>query len=331
MPEPELSAVITTLNRCEILLGTLERFGRQETDDPFEVIVVSDGSSDGTSEAVRSFSARSTVPVRLLEQAFSGQSAARNRGIAAARAPVCLFLNDDTRPRVNLVARHIAFHRRRPRETAVLLGGVAWAPEAAPSPFMEWLLAGAVAFAHAEIADAERVPGRLFCTANVSAKTEFLQAAAGFDECFVEYGYEDIECGLRLERAGMQLAYDPVAVVEHYHPVELDGWLERMRLLGRSTHIMIERVPGWPVPLRPGTRHRVKAALLTVALLTRIPSAALRQVRWRFLCDEAFREGFWNVAPRGSNGVRIGATLARISAADPATRTPALSPGDADA
>jgi len=331
MFEPELTAVITTLNRREILLGTLERFVSQETDDPFEVIVVSDGASDGTSEAVRSFSARSTVPVRLIEQAFSGQSAARNRGVAAARAPVCLFLNDDTRPRVDLVARHIAFHRLRQRETAVLLGGVAWAPEAAPSPFMEWLLTGAIAFAHAEIADVERVPGRLFCTANVSAKTEFLQAVGGFDEGFVEYGYEDIECGIRLERAGMQLVYDPVAVVDHYHPVELGGWLDRMRLLGRSAHTMVERVPTWPVPRRPGTRHRVKAAVLTVALRARIPSAALRQVRWRFLSDEAFREGFWNVAPRGLNRVRIGATLARISASDPATRTSAISLGHPDA
>ena len=319
--EIELSVIIPTRDRLDTLAETLERLVAQKTEIPFEVIVVDDGSTDATVATVRSFAERAPMPVSLAEQPARGPAAARNRGIAAARGRTCLFIGDDTWPRADLVERHGRLHRTRPQAHAALLGHVAWAPESRPSPFMEWLNSG-VQFEFDQITDPERVPGSCFYTANVSVKTAFLRANGGFDESFPNAAFEDIELGLRLERAGMRLAYDATAVVEHFHPYDLPSSLRRMRTLGRSAVILHERVPDWPLPRRPGARHRVKAAVLTALnLVPRVRPLPLRHATWHFLCHQAFREGCWGVAPRGGQAVRLGPILASLAARDPATRT----------
>ena len=203
----ELSVIIPTHNRVDILMETLARLIAQETEVAFEVLVVDDGSTDATVVTVRSLAERSAVPVSILEQGSRGPAAARNSGIAAARGSACLFLGDDTWPRADLVERHGRLHRHRPEPRTALLGHVEWAPESRPTPLMDWLNTG-IQFDFDQISDPEDVRGVCFYTANVSAKTSFLLSNGGFDETFADAAFEDIELGLRLERAGMRLVYD---------------------------------------------------------------------------------------------------------------------------
>ena len=319
--EIELSVIVPTRDRLDTLRETLERLARQQTELPFEVIVVDDGSTDATVATVRSFAERAPVPVSVIEQAPRGPAAARNRGIAAARGTACLFIGDDTWPRSDLIERHGRLHRRRPQPEAALLGHVEWAPESRPSAFMEWLNSG-VQFEFDQITDPENAGGLCFYTANVSAKRSFLTANGCFDESFPDAAFEDIELGLRLERAGMRLAYDRGAVVEHFHPYDLPSSLRRMRTLGRAAVILHERIPDWPLPRRSGARHRVKAVVLTALnVVPRARPLRVRHATWHFLCHQAFREGCWGVAPRGDRAVRVGPALAWLAARDPATRT----------
>lgn len=319
----ELSVIIPTRNRIDILTETLGRLFDQETDLAFEVIVVDDGSTDATAATLRSLAEGSSRPLTVLRQESRGPAAARNRGIAAARGSACLFIGDDTWPRADLVERHGCLHRRRPEHRAALLGHVQWAPESRPSPFMDWLNSG-VQFEFDQITDPQDVPGTCFYTANVSAKRSFLVANGGFDERFAHAAFEDLELGLRLERAGMRLVYDADAVVEHFHPYDLPSSLSRMRTLGRSAVLLHERSPEWPLPRRSGIRHRAKVALLTpLNLFPRVRPRILRHATWHFLCHQAFREGCWGVEPRADRPLRMGLALARLAARDPATRRPA--------
>ena len=316
----ELSVIIPTRDRIDVLTETLERLIAQDATLPFEVIVVDDGSTDSTVATVRSRAKQSAVPISVLEQGPRGPAAARNAGIAAARGKVCLFLGDDTWPRPDLVERHGRMHRRRPEPRAALLGQVLWAPESRPSLFMDWLNRG-VQFDFGQIEDPEDVRGSCFYTANVSAKRSLLIDSGGFDEGFTQAAFEDIELGLRLERAGMRLAYDAGATVEHFHPYDLPTSLRRMRTLGRCVMILRDRVPDWPLPRRSGPRHRAKAIVLSALnAIPRVRPRWLRHATWHFLCHQAFREGCWGVEPRGDRPLRTGPALARLAARDPATR-----------
>lgn len=120
---------------------------------------------------------------------------------------------------------------------------------------MEWLEASGVQFGFDRIAELEHdglLPGRYFFGSNTSAKTRFLRDSGGFDES-LRPACEDIELGMRLERRGLRLAYDPGLGAQHLHPTDLTGALRRMRGAGISRAMLRSRVgPAAESPRRPG-------------------------------------------------------------------------------
>ncbi len=88
--EPTVSVVIPAYNAERYIGETLESVLAQTYRD-FEVVVVDDGSTDGTREIVRNYG----EPVRLVEQPNSGPAAARNRGIREARGRFIAFIDAD--------------------------------------------------------------------------------------------------------------------------------------------------------------------------------------------------------------------------------------------
>lgn len=87
---PRVSVIIPTYN-CERFLGKAIRSALNQTYQDFEVIVVDDGSSDGTADVLRSFDGR----IRHERQQRQGPSAARNRGISMSRGEYLAFLDAD--------------------------------------------------------------------------------------------------------------------------------------------------------------------------------------------------------------------------------------------
>jgi GT2 family glycosyltransferase len=301
----ELSVVIPSRQREQVLSETLRRLCEQAAGAPVEVIVVYDGPSPERRIAVETAGA-TAVPLRVAEQEPLGPAAARNRGLAMAEGGAVLFLGDDAWPGEGLLDHHLSFHRDHPEREAALLGRVDPAPPLDRSEFVRWLHSDGVQFGYGELAPGE-VPATCFWTANVSAKADLVRAAGGFDEDFAEAACEDAELGLRLAGAGMRLVYDPAALALHYHPTDLGATLQRLRRVGRAYRVLERKAPELPMPSRPGAKHRLKAAALT-------PLANLglqRETAWRFLCDEAQREAFWDVEPRPGRVLAIGDALAR--------------------
>jgi GT2 family glycosyltransferase len=326
----ELTVIIPTRDRRPILCETLARLEQQRGDVPFEAIVVDDGSADDTVEVVEHLAARSSFPLRLIEQPGQGPGAARNRALAAAQAQVCLFIDDDSWPRPDLLLRHRDFHLRRPEHHAALLGHIDVASVPPPTPFMRWL--ADMHLGYKEIRDPENVGGGHFFTGNASAKTAFLRSVGGFDESQCP-SHEDIDLGLRLQDQGMRLVYDSHAVVDHYQPIDLPTAIERLSAIGRSEAMLAERHPGRPQTRRPGMRHRVKAGALTGLAALGVRTPGLQRETWRFLCHEAAREAYWSAVDPGegghsssNGGLRIGRTLARLASRDADTRMPAGGP-----
>ncbi|WP_263810419.1 glycosyltransferase family 2 protein [Salinibacter pepae] len=90
--QPFFSVMIPVYNRAEMISDTLESVFDQEYDD-YEVIVVDDGSTDGTVEVVKSYGDR----VTLLQQENRGPGAARNTGLEEVKGTYIAFLDSDDR------------------------------------------------------------------------------------------------------------------------------------------------------------------------------------------------------------------------------------------
>lgn len=105
----ETSVIIPTFNRLPFLKEAVASVLAQTYQD-FELILVDDGSDDGTREYAAGLGDR----VRYLYQRQSGPAAARNRGIAVARGEFITFLDSDDLWQTNKLQTQIAFMRAHP-------------------------------------------------------------------------------------------------------------------------------------------------------------------------------------------------------------------------
>lgn len=106
-----VTAIIPTYNRREKTLDALASVAAQ-TRPAFEVIVVDDGSDDGTFDALAAADFGVDFPLRTFFQNNHGPSAARNAGIRAARGEWIAFLDSDDRWTPDKLARQTAFMER---------------------------------------------------------------------------------------------------------------------------------------------------------------------------------------------------------------------------
>ena len=90
MKKPLVSVIIPTYNSAGYIEEALESVFEQTLQD-FEIIVVDDGSTDGTGEVLRKYGDR----IRYIYQENNGPASARNGGIRVARGEYIAFLDAD--------------------------------------------------------------------------------------------------------------------------------------------------------------------------------------------------------------------------------------------
>lgn len=96
MSVPDVSVVICTYNRADFLTQTLASLLRQTLKSKcYEIIVIDDGSSDHTADAVEDVRRGARIDIRYIWQENSGIGNARNRGYREARAPWVAYIDDD--------------------------------------------------------------------------------------------------------------------------------------------------------------------------------------------------------------------------------------------
>ncbi len=248
---PEVSVVIPTHDRLDVLPEVLAALARQEAPPDFEVLVVDDGSQAATRDFLRGW--RPPYPHRVLTQPASGPAVARNAGVRAASGRWVAFLGDDTVPSPGWLRAHRQAHRERGDGRLAVIGYTAWHPRMRRTRFLDYINEYGLQFGYALIEDRERVPFNFFYTSNLSLPRELLLEEP-FDEGFPYPAWEDIECSVRLERRGMRLVYVPEARVEHLHPTDLDRFEARQEKAGFSAVVFYERHPtlGAFLGLSPG-------------------------------------------------------------------------------
>ena len=90
------SIIVPSFNRSEELVELIESFDKQVIDkDKFEVLIVDDGSTDGTEKIINNFICRMNFQMRFLKREHEGPGPARNFGMAQAKADYFLFIDSD--------------------------------------------------------------------------------------------------------------------------------------------------------------------------------------------------------------------------------------------
>ncbi len=233
---PELSIIIPTHDRCDLLRRTLDALALQTVPcDAFEVIVVADGCRDNTAAQVRSLAP--PFALRVVEQPATGAAAARNRGADRATAPTLLFLDDDMEASPGLLEAHIASHRSHPGEVA--LGYFRLPRDGGDAD---------IVVSHVDIWWGDRFSSMcreshrfsfvdLF-TGNVSLPRDLFFLSGGFDEHFQGRAGEDYELAVRLLKRGARFRFVPAASCIHHDKPTHHRVIERAYAEGRG-HVLI--------------------------------------------------------------------------------------------
>lgn len=271
----ELSVIIPTRNRSEILAATLAALDAQ-TVTGFEVVVVVDGMD-------QTFDPREGV--RFIQQEHRGPGAARNLGVSESRRPLLLFLGDDIIPRPRLVESHLRVHSDHPERQVAALGLTTWHSDAASSPHNQWLGWSGNQFDYDGIRTEDASWGR-FYSSNVSLKRDLFLEAGGFDEDF-DYDYEDLDLAHRLHLSGIRLLYSPTARADHLHRYTWNSLRRRYHSHGSAERLMAEKNP-WFEPwfarrLRSAAEAQPRSALWVpmARKAARLPSRPRTAIRSR--------------------------------------------------
>ena len=238
----QITVAVPTYRRPRLLAGCLESLTQQTAArSDYEVVVVDDGSGDGTAEVLAGV-ASSWEGLRWESTPSNrGPAAARNRAVERAEGRWVLFLDDDMVAPEGLVAEHLRLLREGDPGLGVV-GLVDWWPALEVTPFMRWLDAGDVQFAFASMTEGPVVPPwRAFYTCNVSLARQLLLDVGGFDERFPYPAYEDTELAVRLAGAGFHLDYRPSALAWHARPVTLADFAARMVKVGEAA-VFLSRI-----------------------------------------------------------------------------------------
>jgi glycosyltransferase involved in cell wall biosynthesis len=228
------SVIIPTYNRLPILQKCLVAMEQQHFDQPYEIVVVDDGSTDGTVAFLHDHGDH-FPHVRLLQQDHKGAAVARNTGIDAACGEIIVFIDSDLVVTSGFLAAHAA--ALAGKERVFTYGRVINTcnfddPTAEPYKVTD--------FSNA-----------YFATGNVAIARHWLLEAGKFDDSFRQYGWEDLELGVRLKKLGLQMVKCPQAVGYHWHPAftlaQLPHLVDVEQQRGRMGVLFYQKHPTWEV------------------------------------------------------------------------------------
>jgi cellulose synthase/poly-beta-1,6-N-acetylglucosamine synthase-like glycosyltransferase len=187
---------------------------KQESPQPFEIVVVDDGSTDNTAAVIMHF-----ADVRLIRQANAGPAAARNRGAREATGSLILFTDDDCVPEPDWMEQMLAGFRDpevvgtkgayRTRQTGLI-----------------------ARFVQIEYEDRYRLVARqtdidFIDTYSAAFRRHRFLEMGGYDTSFPVACAEDVDLSYRMSVRDWKMRFAPSAIVYHTHPDTLSAYLRK--------------------------------------------------------------------------------------------------------
>lgn len=233
----DVSVIVPVYNGERTLRGCLDALVSQAAPGlDYEVLVVDNGSTDGTWELINSYGA----PVRgLQETRLRGSYAARNTGIAASRGRIIAFTDADCVPRPNWLKLLVDGFDD---PTVGCVGGqvVGLPPQSAAEVFAQ---------RKGVLNQEQAFKGSYrphFATANVAYRREVLEELGGFEACLESGGDADL-CWRMQKETDWGIRFQPAALVEHHHRMNWRELWKQYHRYGRGRAALRVLHPDHPV------------------------------------------------------------------------------------
>lgn len=237
MTELDVSIIIPTYNRKDSLRETLTSLVQQTwPTDCFEVIVVDDGSTDGTEKV-----AGEAFPftLRYIRQTNQGDAAARNWGAQVSRADILVFLDDDVLVESDYLTGIVHGHATSPKR--IVMGTMRPWIEDTSSPFQS---------IHTQTGLSSTTARPMFlqlCSNNMSLRRD-AYFSLGMMQGLGFHGSDmwcDVDFAYRAYQQGFEFLRSPTAVCYHrdYTARSLSSCAKRMETAARRAVILFQKYP----------------------------------------------------------------------------------------
>ncbi len=207
------SVIIPAYNASATIDQTLRALGAQDFKQPFEVIVVNDGSTDQTARIIAKH-----PHVTLINQKNAGPACARNTGASHAKGEFLCFTDSDCIPHPDWIS--LLINGFRDESVAAVCGSYGIANNNS-------LLARGI---HAEIIyrHSHLVPDfpKVFGSYNFCIRKSVFDHLGGFDTKYRNASGEDNDLSYRVNRLDKKIYFERKALVDHYHTTQVVKYLK---------------------------------------------------------------------------------------------------------
>ena len=239
------SVVIPTYNRKPILIKCLQALEKQKLTQlikDYEIILVDDGSTDGTLTWLEENSTK-FPHLKTFAQVHQGPAAARNLGVEKANGDTIIFIDSD----LVVTENFLQAHAKTLAEGIKKIGN--------DRLFTYGWVINTCNFENptSESYKITDFSAAYFATGNVAIAKKWLEEVGLFDTQFQLYGWEDLELGVRLKKLDLKLIKCPEAVGYHWHPPfdlsQIPNLIDREIERGKMGVIFYQKHPTFNVRL----------------------------------------------------------------------------------
>lgn len=242
---PRFSVVIVTRNRAAMLAVAIRAvLDMHDVVGSFEVVVVDNGSSDGTPALLAELTAQNPRRVVSVNEPQPGISRARNKGIRASRGDWLLFLDDDAQAPLDLLSSYTHWIEAYPCVSAWGGGATLQHPDKLPwcwGPHFDGMLSALDLGDEPRILTFPETPYGL----NMLIGRKTLDQLGGFRN-EIAFGGDETDLFLRMSQAGLEVRYAPGCTV--LHAVEAGrfslNWLLAASFRSGRYHATLDRLNG---------------------------------------------------------------------------------------
>jgi len=232
----QVSIIIPTYNRFDFIIKTLKSV--EELNYPkenYEVIIVDDGSTDGTKDYMISYSETTGLNFSYIYQNNSGPATARNVGWKNAKGKFIAFTDSDCIVDKNWLNELINGF------TSEIIAGVGGSAQGVGNDIFSRY------FAQTGMYSTRLINGTVtyLLTLNACYRKDILQKFNGFNEGFKQPGGEDPDLSFRIRKKGYQLNYNPNAIVYHHHKSNFISFIKTFRNYGKGQALLVKLHPEW--------------------------------------------------------------------------------------